>query len=157
MNIMTPETSKETPNVEMLAEIRREPSAFQKFWNWLKPYVIPFILGMIVGGLTVGFWKSPVIPGITQTTLEQKAASGGAVIPFSERQSLAESLDVAAERLERGVDRLLVDDYIRTAIAQQPTSRQWTNTLDKILQTAVSPDAVVYAKNLRQIAKGLKR
>jgi len=77
--------------------------------------------------------------------------------PFSERQSLAESLDVAAERLERGADRLLVDEYIRTAIAQQPTSGQWANTLDKILQTADSPDTLIYARNLRLIAKGLKR
>ena len=77
--------------------------------------------------------------------------------PFSERQSLAESLVIAAEQLESGVDRLLVDEYIRTAIAVQPTGGQWANDFTKIMATAASPDTMIYAANLRLIAKGLQK
>ena len=76
--------------------------------------------------------------------------------PFSERQSLAESLVVAVKKLEGGVDRPLVHEYLRTAIAAQPTSGQWGNEFGKIIETATSPDTMIYAQNLRLIAKGLK-
>ena len=77
--------------------------------------------------------------------------------PFSERQSLAESLVVAAEKLEGGVDHPQVDEYLRTAIATQPTSGQWGNEFGKIIETATSLDAMIYAKNLRLIAKELTK
>jgi hypothetical protein len=76
--------------------------------------------------------------------------------PFSERQALAESFDIAAEQLESGVCRFLVDEYLRTAIASQPTSGRWANDFDKIIQTAYSPDTMMYAKNLRAIANALR-
>jgi len=75
----------------------------------------------------------------------------------AERQSLAESFGIAAEKLESGADRLLVDEYLRTAIAAQPTSGRWANEINTIIQTAQSPDSMIYAKNLRLIAKGLQR
>ena len=90
-------------------------------------------------------------------TLEQQAAVVGATIPVSERQSLANSFELAADDLIRGTERLHVNEDIRAAIAQQPTSGEWIGSLDKILQNAASPDSVVFAENLRQIAKGLKR
>ena len=82
--------------------------------------------------------------------------------PFSnmdtaERQSLAESFELAAGKLEIGVGQLLVDEFLRTAIASQPTSGQWANEFNKIVQTAPSPDPIVYAKNLRNIANALKQ
>jgi hypothetical protein len=73
-----------------------------------------------------------------------------------ERQSLADALDVAAGQIENGVDRLHVDESIRTAIARQPTSGQWAENVNRIIQAAHSPDPVVYANNLRLIAKGLR-
>ena len=76
--------------------------------------------------------------------------------PFSERHSLADALERAAGELDRGTDRFTVEDNIRGVIAQQPTSGQWAEDIGKILQTAASPDAVVYANNLRLVAKGLK-
>ena len=42
---------------------------------WLKPYVIPFFLGMIIGNFAAVVFAP-------QPTLEQQAALGGAVIPF---------------------------------------------------------------------------
>jgi len=75
----------------------------------------------------------------------------------AERVSLAESFDIAAGRLESGTCRFLVDEYLRTAIAGQPGSGRWAGDIDKILQTAASPDAVIYARNLRAIAGHLKR
>ena len=90
-------------------------------------------------------------------TLEQQAAETGAAIPVSERQSLAASFEVAAGELDGGTERLHVNEQIRTAIAQQPTSGEWSGSLDKVLQNAASLDSVVFAENLRQIAKGLKR
>jgi len=59
--------------------------------------------------------------------------------------------------LERGDCRFTVDEFIRGAIAVQPTSGRWANEIDKILQTAISPDVVIYARNLRLIAQGLTR
>ena len=107
------------------------------------------MLGIILGMIVSGFLTP------------QQAASGGAVIsPFpldtAERVALAESFDNAAGQLENGTERLLVDEYIRTAIARQPTSGQWANEIDKIVQTAHSPNPMIYAKNLRLIAKGLR-
>ena len=69
-------------------EARLKPSAFREFWNWskshwLKPYIIPFILGMLVGWLSAAACGLPSAVSITQTTtLEQQAATGGAAIPF---------------------------------------------------------------------------
>ena len=74
----------------------------------------------------------------------------------AERQSLAESFVVAAGKLDSGVDRRQVDEYLRTAVARQPTSGQWAEEFTKIIETAASPDAVIYANNLRLIAQGLK-
>jgi hypothetical protein len=48
----------------------KKPSTFQKLWNGIMPYIIPFILGVIVGVFC------------SQSLLERQAASGGAAIPF---------------------------------------------------------------------------
>ena len=87
-------------------------------------------------------------------------------MPFSERQALADALVNAAEKLEgigrpegdgrNAANRLHVDEFIRTDIAVQPTSGQWSDGIDKIIQAAHSADPVVYANNLRLIAKGLR-
>jgi len=74
----------------------------------------------------------------------------------AERQALAESFDIAAGKLESGADRLLVEESLRTAIAAQPTSGRWANEIDTIVQTAIASDPVVYAKNMRLIAKELR-
>ena len=55
----------------------------------------------------------------------------------AERQSLAEAFEHAAGQLDGGVDRLLVEESLRKAIAQQPKSGQWAKNLDTILQHAV--------------------
>jgi len=115
----------------------------------IKPCILLFLLGIIVG-----FVLQPIV-------IKPQAALGGAAIPpFSridtaERQALAESFNIAAEKLERGDERLVVDEYLRTAIASQPGSGQWAEEIDKIVQSARSPDAAVYARNLRAIAKVL--
>ena len=79
-------TKKELENLvaelQMQLTASKQPTTIRQCWTWCKPYLVPFILGMIVGGLTVTFWQSPAIPGITQTTLEKQAALGGAAIPF---------------------------------------------------------------------------
>ena len=75
----------------------------------------------------------------------------------AERVSLAESLTLAARKLDSGVDRRLVDDFLRATIASQPTSGQWANEFNTILRIAPSPDPIVYAKNLRNIAQALKQ
>ena len=158
-------TNQELEN--RIAELEAELEAqlrpvFRQFWDRCKPHIIPFVLGMIVVGLFVNIPALP-IPFVSQPSakLEQQAAAGGAVIPFQERQSLAESLELAADRLVGmaggGTDRLHVDEDIRSAVAQQPTSGRWSIDFNKILQTASSPDPVKYAENLRLIAKGLKR
>ena len=53
----------------LLKLTEKKPSAVQRFWHWIKPYVIPFILGMMFGGLIIGIGQ-------------QQAASGGAASPF---------------------------------------------------------------------------
>jgi len=75
----------------------------------------------------------------------------------AERQSLAESLELAARELDVGTNRFIVDEFLRTAIASQPASGRWAKEIDQLLQTAHSPSAIVYANNLRKIAKGLKQ
>jgi hypothetical protein len=49
----------------------------------LLPYIIPFILGMMVGYLMFGTTGNLLPPAFdTRTTIEQQAARGGAAIPF---------------------------------------------------------------------------
>jgi hypothetical protein len=67
------------------------------------------------------------------------------------RESLADAFGIAAGKLENGVDRLLVDEYLRTAIARQPTSGQWANEFTRIIPPNPTADA------LRKIAKGLRQ
>ena len=74
----------------------------------------------------------------------------------AERQSLAESLELAARGLDAGTDRFIIDEHLRTAIASQPASGRWAKEIDRLLQTAHSPSPIVYANNLRKIAKGLR-
>ena len=47
----------------------KKPSAIQRFWKWIKPYIISFLFGLILCGFIVGIGKQP-------------AASGGAANPF---------------------------------------------------------------------------
>ena len=77
---------------QLIAE-RNKPSMFRNSWNWAKPYIIPFIFGVIVGGLVVSI-PIPTMPFVSQqsakleqqapvvATLEQQAALGGAAVPF---------------------------------------------------------------------------
>jgi len=66
----------------LLKLLEKEPSALQRIWTWCKPYLVPFILGMILGGLTFGgCGKIPTLFN-TLTTIEKQAALGGAAIPF---------------------------------------------------------------------------
>ena len=64
----------ETAILEMM-----ENRAPRTFWDWVKPYILPFIFGTILGV----FWQ-PQMPFAfpSQPTIEQQAASGGAAIPF---------------------------------------------------------------------------
>ena len=108
----------------------------------IKPYLLLFVFAVIVGAFLV------------YSFAPQSTAFDS--IPFAERQSLAEAFSVAAERLERGEERLLVDEFLRTSIARQPTSGHWANEMNIVVQAAWSADAAVYARKLREIAKELK-
>jgi hypothetical protein len=89
---MTTKTEKRLSEIESmllkLVEEREKPSrigvaTLRRLWKWGKPYIIPFILGMLFGqlvSLPFTFTPQPVIE--QRTTLEQQAALGGAVIPF---------------------------------------------------------------------------
>jgi hypothetical protein len=63
----------------LLKLTEKKPSKLRKFWNWIKPYVIPFILGMMVGniGQLLPTWFD------TRTANKQQAVQGGAAPPFS--------------------------------------------------------------------------
>jgi hypothetical protein len=58
-----------------------KPSRTRQLWNRVKPYLIPFILGVIVG-TTLSAASCRLLPASFSTTLEHQAATGGAVIPF---------------------------------------------------------------------------
>jgi hypothetical protein len=61
-----------------LIEEREKPSSLLKIWQWIKPYIIPFVLGMITGN----FCQAPILfAPQPQTSIEQQAALGGAAIP----------------------------------------------------------------------------
>ena len=79
-------TKKELENLvlELQSQLAasKQPSTIRQFWDRVKPYLVPFILGAMLGGI-VTYSAVCGLPTVsTQTTLEQKAASGGAVIPF---------------------------------------------------------------------------
>ena len=66
---------------EQLQQAKEKPTTIRKLWNWCKPYIIPFILGVIVGVLSAcGLSSAISIP--QATTIEQQAAQGGAAVPF---------------------------------------------------------------------------
>jgi hypothetical protein len=85
---MTTKTEQRLSEIEnallKLAEERKKPSRIRQLWNWGKPYIIPFILGMMFAQLfpmlPLTFSPQPVIE--QKMTLEQQAALGGAAIPF---------------------------------------------------------------------------
>ena len=83
---MTTKTEKRLSDIEgilrQLAEERAKPSRIRRLWNWGKPYIIPFILGMIVGSAAVSLLPTADSHLPSPSTLEQQAATGGAVIPF---------------------------------------------------------------------------
>ena len=110
----------------------------------IKPYLLLFVVGAFVGVALVYSFA----PYSQPTVFNQ--------IPVAERQSLAEALNIAAERLERGEERLLVDEYIRTSIASQPTSGHWASEINAVVRAAWADDAAVYAKNLRGIVQTMK-
>jgi len=61
----------------------KQPSTIRRFWNRAKPSIIPFILGMILGGFAAYSAAVCGLPSVvSQTSLEKQAALGGAVIPF---------------------------------------------------------------------------
>jgi len=153
LELLLAEQNEQLKQAMALIAVLQKPSKVRKYWDWCKPYIIPFIIGVMVGVLITN--HSPLTTN--HSTIERQAAQGGAAVPLSERQSLAESLELAAGRLDRGDCRFTVDEYIRTAIAVQPTSGRWANTFNPIIASANSPDAMIYANNLRMIAKGLKR
>ena len=62
----------------LLKLTEEKPSGIRKFWDRFKPYIVPFILGMMVGNFGQ-VWSFVYRP---QTPIEQQAALGGAVIPF---------------------------------------------------------------------------
>ena len=66
-------TKKELEALVTKLQAEAKSSMIRKLWDWCKPSLIPFILGMLVGGTAAGF-RLPA--------LEQQAATGGAVIPF---------------------------------------------------------------------------
>jgi len=80
-------TKKELENLvtELRAQLvtSTQPSTIRQCWNWAIPSIIPFILGMILGGFVA---YSVAVCGLPSanfpTTLEQQAALGGAAIPF---------------------------------------------------------------------------
>ena len=74
----------------------------------MKPILLPFLLGIIAGVVLV-YLLAP-----------QPTAFHW--MPSAERQALAKTFDIAAERLENGEDRLIVDEWIRMNIAKQPTA-----------------------------------
>jgi len=80
------ETRFTTLEALLLKLTEKKPSALQRFWHWIKPYAIPFILGMILGGFIIGMGK-------------QQAASGGAASPFPvSMQSSGSPLPIVMEK-----------------------------------------------------------
>jgi len=83
---MTPqELTQRLSDIEgiLLQLMEKKPSRIRQIWNWMKPSLVPFILGMMVGILSavVCGLPSAVFPPLTT----KQAASGGAAIPpFSE-------------------------------------------------------------------------
>ena len=37
-----------------------KPSVFSRAWNWCKPFILPFVLGVIIGGLYVNILTPPM-------------------------------------------------------------------------------------------------
>jgi len=76
----------EQQNAELLELLRLattpKPSKVQQFWTWCKPYLVPFILGAMLGGVVAYSAAVSGLPSVvSQTSLEKQAALGGAAIP----------------------------------------------------------------------------
>jgi len=62
---------------DLLLKLAEEkPSMLRNIWKRCKPHIIPFIIGMIVGGI-IGYCLIP-----NHLPIEQQAVQGGTVIPF---------------------------------------------------------------------------
>jgi len=70
---------------DLLLKLTEEkPSMLRSIWNWCKPYIIPFIIGMMIGGL-IGYSFTTI-----NSPTEQQAVQGGTVIPFPISPQLSE-------------------------------------------------------------------
>jgi len=117
----------EQQNAELLTNLRRlmeekeKPTALRQFWDRIKPYIIPFVLGMLLGGLSVTVCGLPT--AVSRTTLEQKAASGGAAIPFRSGSPSPSLLNSPQENWN-----------------EEPSGFSWTSTSEKPSQAKPQAD-----------------
>ena len=87
MTTTPPKTKKELEqqNVELIELLRKtmepKPSTVRQLWDMCKPYVIPFVLGMMFGIMSVAVCGLPTAV-FSPKNLERQAALGGAAVPF---------------------------------------------------------------------------
>ncbi|MDR0328411.1 MAG: hypothetical protein LBI05_08965, partial [Planctomycetaceae bacterium] len=67
----------------LLKLTEKKPSKFRQFLDRYKQYIIPFVIGLLIGVLS-----SPNSYLLTSNSLPQQAATGGAAIPFPSGSSL---------------------------------------------------------------------
>ncbi len=108
---------------------KSRPSWFSRVRSWLAVHGLALLAGLVVG-VVVGM-NAPSLPSlnILKPSIERKAASEVAEIPFLERAAVAAAYRAAAERIAADpgntAERYDADEEMRRSVAMQPSAKEW--------------------------------
>jgi hypothetical protein len=107
-------------------EEQKKPSMIRKCYNWIKPYLVPFILGMMIGGITVS------LPSMFRpSSAIDQAVSGGTAIPFPS-DALSPSLSTLPPRdsTEESTPSWWMNSYEPPLLDSPPADNGQTNSIE---------------------------
>ena len=93
----------------LLKLTEKKPSTIRKLWNWLKPYLVPFLLGMLFGIVAISVFPT-----------HQKAALGGAAVPPSQWTQRSDSPSPSPWNSPLGDWMLEPNDSLSMKISEPP-------------------------------------
>ena len=145
-------------------ELPKPPSRFLKVCAWARERLVLIVFMMIVVFLCVDkcidkFWTDSAT--VTQTTIEQKAASEVADISFPKRRAYADALRTAADRIAADsgntAERLAANEDVRTAGAMLLPPGKAQRIGEALATMVQSTDSLTYAEALRRAAEGIEK
>jgi hypothetical protein len=139
----------------------KQPSMFVTVWAWSGKNKMAIACCLLFVYVLVTEVSKALPISVTQTKIEQKAASEVADIPLTERRAVANALRTAADRIANApndsVERNAADEDVRKSVAMQPSKEKWQRAFAGISQMVLAVNPLTYADNLKLAAKGIEK